>query len=107
MATTREIIAEMEKRLAANPAKLQGINAVYQFTLTGDDGGNWQVKVEGGQATFSEGTPDKANCTITMSSADFKEMVGGKLNATAAFMSGRLRIAGDMALAMKLQAIVS
>lgn len=106
MATTREIIAEMEKRLAGAPAKLQGLNAVYQFNLTGDDGGTWQVKTEGGKAVFTEGTPEKANCTITMSAADFKEMVAGKLNATAAFMSGRLRIAGDMALAMRLQSIV-
>ncbi|MHB8926364.1 MAG: SCP2 sterol-binding domain-containing protein [Bacillota bacterium] len=107
MATTKEIVTEMGNRLAATPAKLQGLNAIYQFNLTGDDGGTWQLKVEGGKAVFSEGAPDKANCAVTMGSADFKDMVAGKLNATAAFMSGRLRISGDMALAIKLQTIVS
>ncbi|MDQ7794669.1 MAG: SCP2 sterol-binding domain-containing protein [bacterium] len=104
--TVKEIFEEIEKRLAANPAKIQGLNAVFQFTLSGAEAGTWQVKTEGGKAEFSEGTPHTPGVTIVMSSEDFKEMVGGKLNPTQAFMTGRLKLQGDMGLAMKLQNVL-
>jgi putative sterol carrier protein len=101
--TVKEIFTDLEKRAAANSAKLQGMNAVFQFCLSGDEPGCWQVKLEGGKAQVVEGTPSTPGVTINMSSADFKDMVGGKLNATQLFMSQRLKLQGDMGLAMKLQ----
>ncbi len=101
--TVKEIFGDLEKRATANPAKLQGMDAIFQFCLSGEEPGCWQVKLEGGKAQVVEGTPSSPGVTITMSSADFKEMVGGKLNATQLFMSQRLKLQGDMGLAMKLQ----
>ncbi|HEY3314352.1 MAG TPA: SCP2 sterol-binding domain-containing protein [Bacillota bacterium] len=106
MVTTKEVFAEIGVKMAQNSGRLAGLNAIYQFVLSGEDGGTWQVKIADSKGVISEGTPDKANCTVTMSVADFKDMAAGKLNGTAAFMSGRLRIAGDMALAMKLQTLI-
>ena len=104
--TVKEIFADLEKRVAANSAKLQGMNAVFQFCLSGDEPGCWQVKLEGGEAQVVEGTPSTPGVTINMSSVDFKDMVGGKLNATQLFMSQRLKLQGDMGLAMKLQSLL-
>ncbi len=104
--TIKEIFGEMEKRLAANPAKIQGLNAVFQFSLSGEEAGDWQIKAEGGKAEVAEGTPYTPGVTISMSAADFKEMVSGKLNPTQAFMTGRLKLQGDMGLAMKLQNVL-
>jgi putative sterol carrier protein len=106
MATTAEIFTEMGKRAEANPAKLAGLNANFQFELSGDDGGTYHVNVASGKAEIGSG-PTTANVTILMSSADFQAMVGGTLNATQAFMTGKLKIQGDMSLAMRLQTILS
>lgn len=105
--TVKDVFAELERRVAANPAKVQGINAVFQFTLSGEEPGEWQVKLEAGAAEIVEGTPHSPGVTISMTSGDFKEMVGGNLNPAQAFMSGRLRLQGDMSLAMKLQNVLT
>ncbi|RJQ08125.1 MAG: hypothetical protein C4551_05720 [Bacillota bacterium] len=105
MATTAEIFEEMGKRVAANPAAIAGLKANFQFDLSGDDGGTWHVNVADGKAEVGSG-PTQANVTILMSAADFKSMVAGTLNATQAFMTGKLKIQGDMSLAMRLQSIL-
>ncbi len=105
MATTAEIFAEIAKRVEANPAKIAGMNANFQFELSGEDGGTYHANIANGKAEIGPG-PTQANCTILMSAADFKAMTAGTLNATQAFMSGKLKIQGDMSLAMRLQAIL-
>jgi len=55
----------------------------------------------------SPGTAAAARCTVAMTDADFLAVVNGKLNPQMAFMTGKLRIQGDMALAMKLQQILA
>ena len=49
------------------------------------------------------GAHDSPNITMTMKESDYLDMVNGKLNGQMAFMSGKLKIAGDMGLALKLQ----
>ena len=90
----------------ADPAKLKGVNAVYQFDLSGDDGGVFHVKVEDGKCDLAEAAHDAPNITITMAADDFSSMLDGKLNATSAFMAGKLKVKGDMSLAMKLQGLL-
>ena len=82
------------------------MNATYQFDLTGDDGGQWFATVADGAGKIESGTAENPNITITMASGDFVDMAQGKLDGTMAFMSGKLKIKGDMGLAMKLQNIL-
>lgn len=105
MASTAEIFDEMGKRIAANPAAIAGLKANFQFDLSGDDGGTYHVNVADGKADIGPGAT-QPNVTILMSAADFKAMVAGQLNATQAFMTGKLKIQGDMSLAMRLQSIL-
>jgi putative sterol carrier protein len=49
---------------------------------------------------------ESADCTLTMSLADYARMAAGELNATTAFMTGKLKVAGDMALALKLDSLI-
>jgi putative sterol carrier protein len=51
------------------------------------------------------GTHEKPNITISMKESDYLEMINGKLNGQMAFMTGKLKIAGDMGLALKLQSL--
>ena len=95
------------ERLAKKP-ELAGQNksASYQFDLTGDGGGKWYVDLTQSPGKVAAGTIDNPGVTITMTAADFSAGVNGKLNWQMAFMQGKLKIKGDMSLALKLQQIL-
>ena len=104
--TTKEIFNEMQKRMDGNPAKLAGIKAVYQFEINGADAGVYSVAIADGKGLITEGPHASPNITITMASNDFADMVEGKLDGIAAFMGGKLKVKGDMMLAMQLQSLL-
>jgi putative sterol carrier protein len=104
--TTKEIFNEMQKRMDANPSKLAGIKAVFQFDISGADPGIYSIAIADGKAAVSEGTSASSNITITMASNDFADMVEGKLDGITAFMGGKLKVKGDMMLAMQLQSLL-
>lgn len=104
--SVQEIIAQLKERIAANPSKIATLKASYQFNLTGEGGGTYHAVFENGIADIGEGPAASTGCTITMSATDFANLVAGKLNPTTAFMTGKLKIAGDMSLAMKLQTVL-
>ncbi len=95
-----------EKVGAADPAKTKGVDAIFQFELTGDDGGEFYANVTDGSVEIVEEAHDSPNVTIIVDSDDFEKMMDGDLNATSAFMAGKLKVKGDMSLAMKLQALI-
>jgi putative sterol carrier protein len=101
--TPKEIFAQMPAQLDANAAK--GVNATIQFNLSGDNGGQWHVAIKDGKAEVHEGTASSANMTMSMAANDYVDMTMGKLNGQMAFMSGKLKISGDMGLAMKMQTL--
>lgn len=91
-------------RLKEKPEVGQKINSTYKFVVSGDAGGTWFVDltVPGGAIT----TEDKeAKCTVTITDENLVAIVNGKLNPQMAFMSGKLKVAGDMGLALKLTAL--
>lgn len=99
--TIKEVIEGMPAQFNAEAAK--GMNAVYQYDITGDGGAQFYNEIKDGQLEVKEGTHPSPNITITMTSKDYLDLVNGKLNGQMAFMSGKLKIKGDMSLAMKLQ----
>lgn len=105
--TVAEIFAMLKERIAANPAKVATLHAAYQFEVTGEGGGTYHAVFEGGSHVIGEGPAANPGCTVTISTADFIALVQGKLNPMAAFMSGKLKMRGDMGLAMKLQTLLS
>lgn len=99
----KEIFTQMSQNLNADAAK--GMSSTIQFNLTGDGGGNYNVAIKDGACTVSEGSAASPNMTMTMAAQDYVDMIMGKLNGQMAFMSGKLKIAGDMGLAMKMQSL--
>ena len=107
MASFQEITGDLRSKLeSVDPGKMKNMNAVYQFDLSGDNGGIFHVSVADGTATLVESAHDNPSITVTMAADDFSALLDGKLNATSAFMAGKLKVKGDMSLAMKLQGLL-
>ena len=84
----------------ADPAKIAGVSNSYLFDIEGD--GQWLVDVRDGKVTVTEGEGD-ADAVISASEETFAKIVAGEQNPTTAYMTGKLKIKGDMGAAMKLQ----
>ena len=69
--------------------------------------GNTGVKLSNGSAESGEGTVADANTIVKAAADDFSAVINGDLNPMQAFMSGKIKIQGDMGLAMKLQSLIS
>lgn len=107
VATVKDVFEQrMPERLRNKPDVVSKINAVYQFNISGPSGGNWSVDCTKPGGEVRPGQASNAKCTVTCTDSDFLNIVNGKLNAQMAFMSGKLKIQGDMGLAMKLQQIL-
>jgi hypothetical protein len=96
----------MPVRLKAKPDVVSKINAVYQFNISGESGGSWWVDCTAPGGAIAAGVSVVARCTVAMTEGDFLNLINGKLNPQMAFMSGKLKIQGDMGLALKLQQIL-
>jgi putative sterol carrier protein len=100
MATVQETFDAMPGRF--KPDRAQGVTAVIQYDITGEGGGTYHVDIADGKAVVAEGPAASPKLTLTMAAQDWLDMTSGKLNGQMAFMSGKLKLKGDMALAMKL-----
>lgn len=87
-----------------NPSGFAGANIVYQFDLDGE--GPYQVEIADGVAKFYDKVEKKPNCTLQLTGENLMKLVRGELNPTMAFMTGKLKIKGDLSLAMKLQSLL-
>ena len=86
-----------------NPNVAQGLDAVFQFEITGEGGGNWSVIVKDGACQIQEGTHDSPTVTLTMSGDTWLGMVNKEVNGIQAFMSGQLKASGDIMLAQRIE----
>lgn len=94
------------ENVQAHAQKLAGSKAVCQFTITGKKGGAWYIDLTVAPPAVVAGTSDKANCTITCADEEFVKIVTGKANVDIAFMTGKLKIAGDLGLAATIRTII-
>lgn len=87
---------------------VKATQAIYQFELSGEDGGTWflDLKSKGGNVGYGEPS-DRADVVMSMSTDDFVKMFSGKLKPVVAFLSGKLKIKGNMALAIKLEKLMN
>jgi putative sterol carrier protein len=83
------------------PDAATGVDAVIQCNLTGEEAGDWVITIRNGQCQVTQGQNPAANLTLTVASQDFKDLAFGKLNGMQAFMQGKLKLGGDLSLAMR------
>jgi putative sterol carrier protein len=97
MTSAREFFEGLESRL--DPSKTAGMTNSYVFEI--DGAGTWRVDVDDGTVKVAESGGD-ADATIAASEETFQQIASGDLNATTAYMTGKLKVRGDMGAAMKL-----
>jgi putative sterol carrier protein len=96
--TVQEFFQNLESR--ADSSKTAGMTNSYLFDIEG--AGRWKVDVDDGKVSVSEGDGD-ADATISASEETFKKIIAGEQNPTSAYMTGKLKVKGDMSAALKLQ----
>jgi len=82
--------------------KAAGVDVVFQFDISGGEGGSWHVTIKDGTCEVTEGSAGSPTTTVKMGDDDFVKLITGELNAMSAFTSGMLKIEGDV---MKSQLI--
>ncbi len=98
MSSVQEFFEGLPGRVS--PDRIEGMNNTYVFDIEG--AGAWTVAIADGALTVTEGAQD-GDCTISASEENFEKIVAGEQNPTTAYMTGKLKIKGDMGAAMKLQ----
>lgn len=105
--TGKQIFEEkIAEKLKNNPERITKINSVYQFNLTGDETSTWTLDLTKPGGAISPSPSPDAKCTVTISVQHLSDIIEKKLNPQMAFITGKLKVAGDMGLALKLGSIL-
>ena len=98
--TVKELVFNHEK--AFLPEKAAGLEAIVQYHLTGDEGGDYIIQIGDDKCSVSEGVAEDPVMTMTADGGYFRDVLLGKEDGMKGFMEGKLQLAGDLNLAMKL-----
>jgi putative sterol carrier protein len=101
----REYLVELDRHLKTDPARTEGLQAVYQFVLAGAQGGAWWIEARDGSGEVREGTRQDVHATIRMPDEVFTRMSSGDLDGAEAYMDGLFVVEGDQSKAMNLAQI--
>jgi putative sterol carrier protein len=101
MATAQELIEKIGAKISSTPGVASNFGAVYKFVLDGAGGGTWLVNLKDAPGVQQgEGASD---CSISLSAQDFVDLLEGRANGQQLYFQGKLRIDGNLGLALKLQ----
>ena len=80
---------------------------MFSFALATDAGKKeYTVDLKNAPGSVSEGKPAKADVTLSVSEANFLALADGKANPQQLFMQGKIKLQGNMGLAMKLEQVI-
>jgi putative sterol carrier protein len=105
MPTARNKLERTAQRIAENPDLAREVGAVYRLSLEGEGGGRWIIDLKDDPGV-REG-PGEADCGLSMAASDYVDLVEGRATAQLLFFTGKLRVDGDMGLAVRLQKLQS
>jgi putative sterol carrier protein/ketosteroid isomerase-like protein len=105
---TPKIILEQKvaQNLKAHPELTQKLQGVCQFDITGPNGGQWYIDLDQAKDVVAGGNIPDATCTISMKDDNLVAFFTGKLSAEMAFVTGKLKIKGDMTMASALREVL-
>lgn len=97
--SVKEIVYGHEQ--AFLPEKAVGVDAVIQYHLTGEESGDYYITIRDGKCTAQEGIAQTARLTFSADGKEFRDILIGKIDGMMAFMQGKVKLTGDLNLAMK------
>lgn len=101
--TTKEVFSQkVASKLNENPEKSKSIGGIYEFNVPDAESSAWTIDLTKDADFVTEGSSEKADVTITISESDLVDIIEKKLNPQMAFMSGKLKVKGNMGMALKL-----
>lgn len=101
-----EIWEKIEEKAHQHASAVETLHAVYEVNITGEETGTYRITIQDGATSIAEGKADNPDCVLTLGFKQFKKLLQGKLNAKAAVMTGKLKIKGNIGLALKLESIL-
>jgi predicted lipid carrier protein YhbT len=102
--TADELFASLPGRFRSERAG--DLRATYAFELEGDGGGSWTVRVADGALVVEDGAAADADVTVGAKAADWLSIVEGRMDPQLAYLTKRLRVSGDLQLALRLREVV-
>jgi putative sterol carrier protein len=100
MPTVKDTFDAMATKFRAD--KAAGTNATIQYDVSGQGGGTWHAIIKDGACQVVDGAAAAPQLTLQIAAQDWLDMIAGKQSGQMLFMSGKLKVKGDMGLAMKL-----
>ena len=100
--TPSEYMESLDAQLRSDPARTQGLEAVFQFELEGESGGSWWIQADDGTGAVHVGSNEKPTSIVRMKDETFVRMTTGELDGTEAYMDGLLTVEGDQGKVMFL-----
>ena len=97
----KEYFDTLDKRFVTSAAK--GVDAVYQFNLTGDGGGTWHIDIKDGSWNVVEGAHADPSSVITADAGNYVKIANGDMNGLRAVMTRKMTVSGNLVLARKMQ----
>jgi len=101
ISSCKEYFDTLDKRFINSAAS--GVTAVYQFSLTGDGGGDWHCVINDGALEVVSGSHQSPNATITAAADNYVKIANGDMNGLRAVMTGKMKVSGNIVLARKMQ----
>ncbi|HEX9617479.1 MAG TPA: SCP2 sterol-binding domain-containing protein [Anaerolineales bacterium] len=98
--TVQQLMNRMPK--AFIPENAAGVDAVIQYHLSGEEGGDWVVTIRDQQCTVEPGVTENPTMTLKADAEDYKSVILGKLDPMAAFMQQKLKLTGNLNMALGL-----
>lgn len=100
--TLRGFTEKMEK----NPEHIQDLTYTYEFHITDEEEGIYQLRIDQGKAEYSNTAVWEPKLVLEMDEQHFQKLANDNLNATMAYMSGKLKVKGDVSHALKFQSLI-
>jgi putative sterol carrier protein len=102
--TPAELFASLPERFRSERAG--DLRAIYAFELSGDGGGAWTVHVADGVLRVADGGDANADVTLRATADDWMAIVEGRKDPQLAFLTGKLKVSGDLQLGLRLREVV-
>jgi putative sterol carrier protein len=97
----KEFFDDLERTV--DPARIAGIDHSYLFDIEGE--GRWLVEVRDGKLTVTQNPAGGADVEFTTSAETFERLANRQQNPMMAYMTGKLKVDGDLQVALELQKI--